>query len=157
MYERLTRDRFFGDHLVSAARTLSSPLAIDFCQMRPSETLYCIRGRSREEDLALMNDRHVVHSSITSSTKWVERITIHVLADVGKQAVKTVALAGIESGGGIVQISSCGFPDSACAIPKRCRMPPKIMFNAFFAVSTDSYVAAGPPQPPCACLSRRFP
>jgi len=49
----------------------------------------------------------------------------HLLADLDQQVVKARALLGVEARGGFVDDDQQRAPSSACAIPKRWRMPPE--------------------------------
>jgi hypothetical protein len=65
-----------------------------------------------------------VHSSLTSSTMCVERMTTARSPSSLRRLRKRARSAGSSPAVGSSTMISCGSPISATAIPKRCRIPP---------------------------------
>jgi len=78
-----------------------------------------------------MNDRHVGAQLHHVFDEVGGKKHDHVLADVGKQARKTVALAGIEPAVGRPRSAVCGFPVAPARSQSVAACPRKIQLNAF--------------------------
>jgi hypothetical protein len=103
----------------------SAPRSITRRQMRPRIRSMAGSGSasSRISPRSMMAMR--VHSSDTSSTMCVERMTALFSPSSLSRFRKRTRSAGSSPAVGSSTISSRGLPSSATATPKRCRMPPE--------------------------------
>ena len=84
------------------------------------------RRRARLDDAPADQDGHAFgHRSVTSSTMWVDRITTTLSPISASRLLKRLRSSGSRPAVGSSTITSRGLPMSACAMPKRCRMPPR--------------------------------
>jgi hypothetical protein len=77
-----------------------------------------LHGAPFELDAPACQDGHAWARSATSSTMWVERMTDHILADLGKEVQEAVALLRIEAGGGLVDDDELGIADQRLGDPE---------------------------------------
>ena len=75
------------------------------------------------------------HRSVTSSTMWVDRITTTFSPISASRLLKRFRSSGSRPAVGSSTMMSRGLPISACAMPKRWRMPPEKPATAFLRTS----------------------
>ena len=113
------------DHLVLAAIRVELLSSDRLAPHAPLERRDQVERRTGLYDPAAGDDGHV-RTQVGHVLDDVRREDHdHVLADLGQQVEEAVALLGIEAGGRLVDDDQRGSPSSACAMPKRCRMPPE--------------------------------